>query len=282
MIASPHSAPTAGVTGRGVLAGLWMLAFACACREPVVSPPPPAPTPVRVEAPSEPDWASTSSDGKSELKQTASADGKCQVACSSAGSLAWSTPGCLAARHDFAFVSNGCSQAVLLFEFPEGSLQADAVVGLVLGPNREPGPLSLGSFLADLSKVRVNGKHLGWLGGVLGQRGAKPHARPDGTGVEWETVDGKIHNHSFEELAQLKPVAEVKPGEGDNRLGLYQWTNSEGSTQVSSYASIPLPFRKKAKAVVARIDAKRSEAQAALRELERQAANAAVPFEWRR
>ena len=205
-------------------------------------------------------WGKFSKAGNAEVRQSARSADDCSLACFRKGTQVWARPGCAALDTDFSFVSDDCGQVIVLYEHPEvASQKANSQVGSIFSAAPEAVPLLLSSFLKDFSSVRINKKYLRWLGGALGEPGARPSDRADGAGIEFETLDHATHSHTFEQLLEIKAarVAEAEPGKsrgaGGDPQGLYQWADSSGSVQISEFAQIPKKFRKSATPITAEL-----------------------------
>lgn len=145
-------------------------------------------------------WTTHAAKG-AEVRQVARSVEDCTLSCTSNGQTAWSRPGCVAVDTDYRFVSNDCEQLVILHENPTfDGAHAEAVVGSVVVPGAPAVPLRLKRFMQSSTKLKINGRHVRWLGGVLGSPGIKPGLSTDGNGIEFETIDQVPHALTFAAL----------------------------------------------------------------------------------
>lgn len=201
------------------------------------------PSPIAAEESPPIEWTTTSLRGHATV--TSRRDGStCRVACEREHTLVWTRSQCLAKAVDHRFVSDDCSAFVALMDAPfvaQAGLSRTPV-GTIVRATGEPVMMRLDA-LTDLKSVKVSqsGRWVAWLQGTVELSGEKPRALADGTGIAFETLDGKTHALSFVELVQW----------GDPPPGLYQWVDTDGSTRITPFEQISPKARAKAKLITA-------------------------------
>lgn len=199
-------------------------------------------------------WSVRSPDGNTQLTQTGLPDDACELECAISGKPAWSFAGCLGRVSDFNFVSNDCSTAVTLLEYPlKKATPATTPVALAI----VGGTTTRTFFLGQLGATsRGDGKRMRWLAGVVGEPGVKPHLNADETGIEFMTVDGRLRTVRFSNLDDFVPQSpRVREAQPQSTGGLYQFTAADGSTQfVMGLDQVPKAFRKSARPVASEVD----------------------------
>ncbi len=174
---------------------------------------PSAPEPPEQELPQEVrdlHWTAVSNDSKAAVRQEADLTFRCTATCTVGEEERWSTSTCLGKRIDLRFVSDDCEKVVVLHQLPKvsGSRSA-AEVALIYKRGVLEYAVQTGGVVRDESKLRSAGTTFYWLAGALGIPGAPPRYTADGSGVEFDTIDGKRQTIPF--VTPPRPEPAQKP-----------------------------------------------------------------------
>jgi hypothetical protein len=174
-----------------------LIALLCSCRRQV----PPAP-PVEAAAESSGEeeqavppelwswsWSSVSvaTGALAQVRQTASAKGRCQVSASVGSKRLWSVEACIAKREDLRFASSDALALVVLNPLPDVD---DATLGAVYRKGARVFVLTPASLHLPASATRIEGNKLHWLGA------REQREMPEG--VEVQLLDGSVRMIRFD------------------------------------------------------------------------------------
>ncbi len=133
-------------------------------------------------------WNSFSQDGHATLVQN-STGSTCQVECSVNDKRVWFQDGCLGEVKDVRFVSNDCERVVVIFPVPlRGSGWQRQTVASVFDRSRKAWDVAAGTVVKDSRRALIAQC---WASGLCGDASAPaPRYAPDGTAVEFTSIDG--------------------------------------------------------------------------------------------
>ncbi len=229
-----------------------------------LGPPPPAVAPHLT-------WHVVSAGARANFQQSARSLNDCTVQCQVGADEAWRRDECVALDTDLVFVSDDCSFAVVLKEYPHRAESLpQTVVGAVVTSAHTT--VMLLENVTTGTGVDVHGQYVRWLDGVLNSPGARPKISADGLSIELTLADHHPRAWplaSFAAFSNGSPLVLPSPempvastgattpqvvSEGDPNA-MYSYLDGEGSTQVvQGLARVPSKYRKQAQPIEAEIE----------------------------
>lgn len=157
-------------------------------------------------------WNAVSEDTKAVVQQSADRSFRCTATCLVGEEERWNSSSCLGKRIDLRFVSNDCEKLVVLHQLPKvtGDRRAAEVAHIYKRGVLEYA-VNAGGVVPDEKKLRSAGTTFYWLAGALGIPGGAPHYAADGSGVEFDTVDGRHQTIPFVTPPRPAPTQATAP-----------------------------------------------------------------------
>jgi hypothetical protein len=212
-------------------------------------------TPALAEEKPELSWTASSADGRAEVRQTRSREGK-DWRCTTTATVStpleqtevvWKWDTCLATREQLKFVSPDGHRLLVLDSLPR--LVGQDWRGLELVTLHEQGLrlkfLRAGTAVRAPEVRREPFSGLAWVKGTAGLPGTPPKYSDDGSAIEFETVDGQTFRLGFDGTGFPPPSEEARAFMAEE--GLYRYTDARGTTRVvNSVDDIPERYRSRA------------------------------------
>lgn len=202
-------------------------------------------------------WSARSADGQAEVRQEPVAGEGSVARCTTSATVSppheelrrvmWKWDTCIATREQLKFVSPD-GQRVLVLEplpTPVGDKGRDAEVVTLYEQGLRVKFLRAGAAVEALEERR-------WVKGVAGHLGVPPAYSADGTGITFESLEGRAFTLGFD--GQGFPPAAEDVRSFMAAEGLYRFQDEQGTTQVvNSVDHIPERYRGEARSVKARV-----------------------------
>ena len=163
-------------------------------------------------------WNAVSEDTKAVVQQSADRSFRCTATCLVGEEERWTSSSCLGKRIDLRFVSNDCEKLVVLHQLPKvtGDRRAAEVAHIYKRGVLEYA-VNAGGVVPDEKKLRSAGTTFYWLAGALGIPGTAPHYAAGGSGVEFDTVDGRHQTIPFVTPPRPTPTQTTTPAKATSK-----------------------------------------------------------------